>query len=242
MEPRFVADSFVKRFGKTEVLKSATAWATPGAVTVLFGRNGSGKTTLMRAAVGLLSFDFGLVRYEGRPSLKPALHRLAREGLMYLPGREFLSRRRTLAWHHRMLAIQMDMKPEEVLGDDPMKVSEFRHRERNLISGGERRRGEMSLVLARKPRCLLADEPLAGIGPKDQEGVAAALRRLADGGCAILVTGHDVNPLMALADDIIWMVGGTTHWMGSPESARDHYQFCREYLGPRGYRQEHSAR
>lgn len=128
---------------------------------------------------------------------------LAREGLMYLPGREFLSRRRTLAWHHRMLAIQMGMKAEEVLGDDPMKVSEFRHRERNLISGGERRRGEMSLVLARKPRCLLADEPLAGIGPKDQEEVAEALRRLADGGCAILVTGHDVNPLMALADDII---------------------------------------
>jgi len=117
--------------------------------------------------MGLIPSDFGLVRYDGNPHLKPRLHRLA---------------------------------------------------------------------LARKPRCLVADEPLAGIEPWDQEALVGVLKGLAERGCAILVTGHDVNPLMALADDIIWMVGGTTHWLGSPESARAHYQFRREYLGPRGYR------
>lgn len=234
MHPLFVADSFGKVYGDREVLKAATAWATPGAVTVLFGRNGSGKSTLIRAALGLLRADFGQVRYDGISYLKPRLHRLAREGLMYLPDRGLLSRRRTLRWHHWLLRLQMDNPPEagalETVGAEPLL-----DRAESQSSGGEKRRAEVSLALARNPRCLIADEPLAGIAPGDKEVVSAAIRRLADRGCAVLVTGHDVDALMDLADDVVWVVGGTTHWLGSPASARDHFQFRQEYLGPRGY-------
>ena len=94
-DPLFVADSFGKTFGDREVLKAATAWAVPGTVTVLFGRNGSGKSTLIRAALGLIRADFGLVRYDGATHLKPRLHSLARQGLMFIPDRGLLSRRRT---------------------------------------------------------------------------------------------------------------------------------------------------
>lgn len=234
MDPLFVADSFGKTFGKTEVLKAATAWATPGRVTVLFGRNGSGKTTLIRGAMGLQWSDFGMVRYDGVSFLKPRLHILARQGLMYLPDRNFLSRRRTVGWHHEMLAIQSGRAVDRA-AIEAMGVGDLLEQVEGRLSGGERRRAELSLVLARRPRCLIADEPLAGIAPADKEEVSAALRSLAHEGCAILVTGHDVNALMDLSDDVIWMVAGTTHWMGSPEAACAHDQFRREYLGPRGY-------
>lgn len=230
--PLFVADSFGKSFGGRAVLKAATAWAIPGTVTVLFGRNGSGKSTLLKAALGLLRPDFGVVRYDGKVYLRPRLHRLARQGLMYLPDRGLLSRRRNLAWHHRLLRLQIsgDRQPEAVAD---ARVEDLLARVPNEMSGGEVRRAEMSLVLARKPRCLIADEPLARIAPKDKGVVSGAIRKLADEGCAVLATGHEVDALMSLADEVVWMVAGTTHWLGSPESARDHFQFRQEYLGAR---------
>jgi len=229
--PLFVADSFGKTYGSTEILKAATAWAVPGTVTVLFGRNGSGKSTLIKAALGLIRPDFGLVRYDGETLLKPKLHRLARKGLMYIPDRGLLSRRRPLRWHHRQLALRVGRDPEAEALDSVM-ATHLQDQRVNEMSGGEKRRAEMSLALARNPRCLIADEPLAGLSPSDQELVSRAIRLLADGGCAVLVTGHDVEALMNLSDDVVWVVGGTTHWLGSPSSARDHFQFRQEYLGP----------
>lgn len=230
-EPLFVADSFGKSFGSREVLKGATAWAVPGAVTVLFGRNGSGKSTLINAALGLIRSEFGLVRFDGVTHLKPRLHRFAREGLMYVPDRGLLCRGRTLRWHHRQLALQKKQELDPGVLDAVLATPLLSLR-KSQMSGGERRRADLSLVLARKPRCLLADEPLAGITPADKEVVAGSLRALADNGCAILVTGHDVEALMGFSDDVVWVVGGTTHWLGSPASAMDHFQFRQEYLGP----------
>lgn len=93
MDALFLADSFVKSFGKNRVLKSATAWARAGEVTVLLGRNGCGKSTLLRAALGLCTSEVGLVRYDGEAFLRPRLWRLAARGLFYLPDRHLLSRR-----------------------------------------------------------------------------------------------------------------------------------------------------
>ena len=87
--------------------------------------------------------------------------------------------------------------------------------------------------MARQPDCILADEPLIDLSPKDSALVAEVLRTMARKGAAILVTGHEVDVLLDLADDIVWMTAGTTHALGSPDDARDHDQFKREYLGAR---------
>jgi ABC-type lipopolysaccharide export system ATPase subunit len=100
------------------------------------------------------------------------------------------------------------------------------------MSGGEERKAGMALAWVRGPTCLLADEPLAGLAPRDQEVVADMIRVMADEGCAVIATGHDVRPLFDLADEIVWMVAGTTHGIGSSDDARAHEQFRREYLGP----------
>ncbi|MGD2120913.1 MAG: ATP-binding cassette domain-containing protein [Gemmatimonadota bacterium] len=233
MDPLFVAESMGVSFVGRAVLKSASVWAYPGKVTVLLGRNGSGKTTLFKAALGLVSREFGTVRLHGQSHLKPKLHQLAGEGLFYLPDRGLLSRRRTLGKHLSLIRQRFPQDyseglPEGLDADPLMQKSVWE------MSGGEERRAEVALAWARQPSCLLADEPLAGISPKDQEIVGSILRALADNGCAVVLTGHDVRPLMAIADNIVWMVAGTTHGIGTPAEARVHEQFRREYLGP-GY-------
>ena len=229
--PLFVAESMGVTFGQTPVLKSATVWATPGRVSVIMGRNGSGKTTLFKAALGMVRREFGVVRYDSRVHEKPRLSNLAREGLYYLPDRDSLSRRRSLGWH---LSVLRRRFPAEAKGDTPatLSVEDLLEKESWEMSGGEERRAGMVLAWVRGPRCLLADEPLAGLAPKDQEEVAGVLRTMADEGCAVIATGHDVRPLLDLADEIVWMAAGTTHGIGSSEEARAHDQFRREYLGP----------
>jgi len=233
MDPLFVAESIGVSFYGNAVLKSASVWASPGQITAVMGRNGSGKTTLFRAALGLVSREFGAVRFGSRSFLTPHLHRLARLGLFYLPDLGLLSRRHTLGWH---LSVLRRRFPTQVKDHVPpsLDVEALMGKKVWAMSGGEERKADLALAWTRNPSCLLADEPLAGLAPKDQELISRVIRTMADEGCAVVVTGHDARPLMELADQIIWMVAGTTHGIGSPEGARNHDQFRREYLGP-GY-------
>lgn len=227
-----MADSVGKSFGTKEVLKSATVWAKPGHVSVLMGRNGSGKTTLLRTSLGACGLDFGVVRYAGRTLTRPKLWRLAAQGLFFVPDRGLLGQREPFG---RQLSMVVDRFPEA----DPtgvleeLGVAHLLESTAKQISGGERRRAELAIAMVRRPRCLIADEPLTEVEPKDRATVVRCLRNLAAAGCAILLTGHEVEDLFAASDEVIWMVAGTTHSLGSPEAARGHHQFRREYLGPR---------
>lgn len=229
--PLFAADSIGKAFGRNRVLKAASVWAYPGRITVLFGRNGSGKSTLLKAAVGLLAPDFGVVHFDGAAHRRPRLHRLAGRGLFYLPDRDLLSPRWTVAQHLDAVHWRYGSEGSGRILDEMGIASRVDARPHEL-SGGERRRAEIAVARIRAPRCLLADEPFAGINPGDGELIADALVRMAETGCAILVTGHEVRQLMAIADTVVWMTAGTTHWLGSPGQAVRHEQFRREYLGP----------
>lgn len=226
-----MADSFGKSFGRKVVLKAATVWAQAGRISCVLGRNGSGKSTLLRCALGLSSADHGFVRYRGGIHLRPRLWRLAAEGLFYLPDKDLLSRRMTLGAQLALLAGRFGL-PEPAWAVERLGASDLLDAYPSEMSGGERRRAELSMALARRPRCLIADEPLSEVEPKDRGVVGLLLRELAASGAAVLVTGHEVRDLLALSDDVIWMTAGTTHGLGTPTQARTHDQFRREYLGP----------
>lgn len=228
----FVADSVGVTFGEREVLKAASVWARPGEITVLLGRNGSGKTTLIRAALGLGRMDYGTVRFGSRCFLRPRLATLARSGLYFLPDQRSLARGFTLRWHlrgiERRFGATNGRNVASALGLEPLlDHTAFE------MSGGEERKAELAVALARRPRCLLADEPFNGIAPRDQEVVARCMGELAASGSGVLATGHEVDALLAIADEVIWMTSGTTHGLGTPSEAAAHHQFRREYLGPR---------
>lgn len=226
----FRADSVGKSYGGRSVLKAATLWARAGTITVLLGRNGSGKSTLFRIAAGLLAPDYGVVLFRGRAHERPRLHRLAADGLFYLPERGLLQRNRTLRAHFDAVARRFDV-PADPAELDVLRLDDLLDRRPTVLSGGERRRAEVALALARRPHCLLADEPLMGVAPKDIELLAVAFRALASTGCAVVISGHEVAPLFRLADEIIWIAAGTTHGLGTATQARENWQFRREYLG-----------
>ena len=229
--PRLRFDSFGKRFGPRTVLKSASAWAGPGRITLLMGRNGCGKTTLLRCGLGLTWSEFGVAFMEGR-RVTGGLPQMSREGLFFLPDRRLLSPRLTMREHVTAVG---ESRPG---GLDPgpaaaLEIDDLLDSRPSEMSGGERRRSEIWLAVAGSTSCLVADEPLLGIAPADRGRVAAALRARAATGTAILVTGHEVEDLFDLADEVIWMVAGTTHGLGTPDEAARHAQFRLEYLGTR---------
>lgn len=216
------------------MLKAASLWARDGEITTLMGRNGSGKTTLMRIACGWLRPDFGTVRWSGRVLTRPRLHRMAREGLFFVPDRGVLASAFTVRRNLEAVVRRFDPSAsiEEVA--ERLGVGHVLDSYPLEISGGERRMASLAAAALRRPTCLVVDEPYAGVAPRHAARVTWLLGSLAASGVAVVTSGHDVRALLEVSDRIIWVVAGTTHALGAPEEAVRHRQFAREYLGP-GY-------
>lgn len=230
----FTATDIRKRYGGRQVLQSGGLWVRPGSISVLLGRNGGGKTTLVEIALGWRRGEAGVVTVGQERLVRPSLAHLARRGVFYLPQQTWLSPVHPVRTHFAAVAKAASQESVEA-AIERLRVGEFLDRQANAMSGGERRRVELALAVARQPRCLIADEPFLGIGPQDAELVGSIFREMAAAGCGVFVTGHEVPTLLDLADYVIWLAGGTTHDLGTVENALAHRQFAREYLGPSGH-------
>ena len=229
--PILVADCVTKSFGDLRVLSAGSLRAESGQVRVMLGRNGSGKSTLIKIATGWIAADSGVVHFRGRALLRPRHAVMAREGMFYLPDHEVFSSAFTIGWQLELFAqrfARRSAREAATLAD----VAHLLDRRPFQLSGGELRRAELALVLARRPDCLLADEPYRGIAPADHERLTWLFRALARDGCAVVVTGHEVPTLLEAADHITWCTAGTTYELGPPDVAREHEEFGRGYLGP----------
>lgn len=195
------------------------------------GRNGCGKTTLLRCGMGLLWSEFGTLLFDGH-RISGGLPELALRGVSYLPDRRLLSPRFTIREHLRAFQQRFGAAVRTDVGAE-LDIQPFLDSKPGELSGGERRRAEIWLASLHSHSCLIADEPFLGIAPRDRGAVAKVLRSLAEAGTALLVTGHEVEDLFDLSDEVIWMVAGTTHGLGSPDEAARHAQFRLEYLGTR---------
>ncbi len=229
--PFLVADCVSKSFGGRRVLSSASLRAVSGQVRALLGRSGEGKSTLMRIAAGWLEPDSGVVHCDGRAELSAKPHLLARQGVFYLPDRGVLSSALTVRAQLEMIAEQFPGGASVDEAAATMGILERIDVRPPVLSGGEQRRADVAAVLVRSPRCLLADEPLRGIAPIDAEALMQTFRAMARAGCAVVVTGHDVETLLDGADHITWSTSGTTYEIGSPAAARAHEGLRVGYLG-----------
>lgn len=241
--PLLAAESIGKSYRGRRVLSAAALRAHAGEVTLVLGRNGAGKSTLLGIAAGWLAPDHGSVRFDDRVFTRPRLWQLARAGLFFLPDREILTPDLTIA---RQLEVVASRFPAEGGGrrgpggtlDDvvaQLHLGALLDRLPHNLSGGERRRAEFALALARRPRCLIADEPLRGIDPRDAELLIDVLRRLAGEGCAVVISGHEVTSLLDAADRVVWVTAGTSYELGAPGRAVENEWFQKEYLTGPGF-------
>lgn len=222
-------DSVGKSFGGRRILTSATLRAEAGSVTTLLGRNGAGKSTLLAIAAGVIRADYGRIVFRERMWERPTLTALACEGLFFLPARELLIPTMLVGAQLDLVTRTFGTTPDGALLDQ-LRVQDLRARRPLTLSGGERRRAEVAVAVCRTPVCLLADEPLRDLAPLDAECCADALRALARAGCAVVVTGHEVGPLLQIADRVVWCTDGTTYELGTPATAAEHWAFRRGYL------------
>jgi lipopolysaccharide export system ATP-binding protein len=224
-------DGVGKSFGDRRVLTAASFRARKGTITALMGRNGAGKSTLLRVAIGRVRPHYGRVLFHGEYLVRPNLAAMARAGLFYSAQDSAVTDLFTVREH--LAAVAKVYGGNDRVGETVSRLAleEFLDRKPPTLSGGERQRAPLAMAMVRAPSCLIMDEPFVGIAPKDRALVTDGLRALRSRGCAIVISGHDVEDVFELADEITWVVAGTTHVLGSPEAARTHDQFRREYLG-----------
>lgn len=224
-------DSVGVSYGERHVLTAASLRARAGRITALVGRNGAGKTSLLRVGVGLQRANHGIVRFNGRWYPRPSLARFARAGLFYLPAQRILDPFIPLG---RQLAAVRDhyAGPELLSLVESLGLTEVVSAAPASLSGGELRRAELALALARKPTCLVADEPFRGIDPRDIEIVMQALQSCATAGAGVVITGHELVPLRQIADAVVWCVAGTTHEFPTAADAWANPQLQQDFLGP----------
>ena len=211
------------------MLSVARIEAHAGEITLVAGRNGAGKSTLLRIIAGDIPGDSGVVYFGGLPLANARLASLARRGLFFLPDRNILTPSLRIRTQLEAVAARFRtaaaLQAAEVLG-----ISTLLDNTPLEISQGELRRAELALALTRKPSCLIADEPLRGIDPKDADHLLGTLRTLSSTGCAVILSGHEMDPLMSVADRVVWVTAGTTHDLGNPETAQRNDHFRKEYL------------
>jgi ABC-type multidrug transport system ATPase subunit len=228
-----VADSVSKSYQGQRVLASARLSAASGEITGLLGRMGSGKSTLLKICSGLVQPESGWVEFGGKRYMRPRRSVLARAGLFYLGESDNLAWTLTVGRHLDEIQRRFGSRIEE----DVIEMLDLRGllaRKPDSLSGVEIKRVELGLAFARRPLVLLADEPLRSVDPKQCELSCRALKLLASRGCAVVVSGHEVNMLMPYLDSITWVTSGTTYALGSVEHARSDERFAREYLGVPG--------
>lgn len=207
-------DNVAAARGGRDVYSQLSFAISSGSLTALVGPNGAGKTTLMEALLGLIPPRDGSIRVFGMSPRKARIHvgyvpqsnRLIGEDR--LVGREFVTAAYRgqlwgLNWRQREVARAVDMALEQV---DALDLSK---RRLSQLSGGQRRRLLIAQALVNRPRLLLMDEPLAQLDAGVQAHIVNLIARLRDEqGLTVLLSTHDINPLIHVTQGVLYLVGG----------------------------------
>lgn len=184
----------------------------------LIGSNGAGKTTLLRVILGLLRPDAGTVLVAGRPieRANPLIgyvpQKIGLDPDIPLRARDLVAlgvdgHRAGIGWAGRSGSAEKRARVDAAL--EAVGAEEFADRRVGRLSGGEQQRVMIAHALAARPRLLLLDEPLANLDISSSNGIVDVLDRVCrDQGVAVVISAHDMNPLLPSMDRIIYMAGG----------------------------------
>ena len=231
-----------KSYGGRMVVQDVSLSVNSGEVVGLLGPNGAGKTTSFYMIVGLVAADAGRIEIDGNSISSMPIHQRARKGLSYLPQDASVFRRLTVEENIRaVLELQFDEKGqrfskaviEEQLNDllDELQIGHIRSNNALSLSGGERRRVEISRALATRPRFILLDEPFAGVDPIAVIEIQRIVRFLKSRGIGVLITDHNVRETLGICDRAYIISDGKVLTSGQPDKIVDDPSVRRVYLG-----------
>ena len=233
-----VAEGLVRFYGKWRVVSGVTIQVRRGEVVGLLGPNGAGKTTSFYMIVGLLRPNEGRILLDGRDITDEPVYRRARSGLGYLAQEPSIFRRLTVRDNLLGVLETMDLTREERatrlkrLMED-LNLTHLADRQAHKLSGGERRRVEITRALVRQPSFLLLDEPFVGIDPIAVSEIQDIVRRLRERGLGILITDHNVRETLSITNRAYIMYEGRILLQGSAEDLAADPRAREIYLGER---------
>ncbi|HKS36772.1 MAG TPA: LPS export ABC transporter ATP-binding protein [Verrucomicrobiae bacterium] len=237
VEGLLVTQKLVKEYRHRRVVNGVSIFVNAGEIVGLLGPNGAGKTTTFNIVVGLVKPDEGGVRFQGKEITKLAMHQRARLGIGYLTQEPSVFRKLTV--EQNILAILETCKvsaPERQVRLkyllDELDLARLSGSRAYTLSGGEKRRLEITRALVTSPRLLLLDEPFSGIDPIAVYEVQKIVRRLKDRGLGILITDHNVRETLKLVDRAYLIHKGEVVYEGAAEQLVDDPKAREIYLGP----------
>ena len=231
-----VAQGLVRYYGKWKVVSDVSLQVRRGEVVGLLGPNGAGKSTTFHMIVGLLRPNSGVIMLDGKDITREPVFRRARLGLGYLAQEPSIFRR--LSVRDNVLAVLETMpmsgrarhdRLAQLLDD--LNLTHLADRQAHKLSGGERRRVEITRSLARQPSFMLLDEPFVGIDPIAVEEIQDIIQRLRDRGLGVLITDHNVRVTLNTTDRSYIMFDGKIQLAGSPQELADNPLARQYYLG-----------
>ncbi|MEZ5966213.1 MAG: LPS export ABC transporter ATP-binding protein [Planctomycetota bacterium] len=227
-----------KTYKRRRVVDDVSIHVDEGEIVGLLGPNGAGKTTTFRMVVGMVKPDTGRVQFHGKDITKMPMYRRARRGLGYLSQEPSVFRNMTVL-DNVLAVLEARRVPRAERNDRALELLEELQLTRLLdskaatLSGGERRRLEISRALATQPSLLLLDEPFAGVDPITVEEIQKILVNLCARGIAILITDHSVAETLRISSRSYILDRGTVIAEGDAKSIIENETVKRVYLGSR---------
>jgi lipopolysaccharide export system ATP-binding protein len=226
-----------KAFRRRKVVKDVSIQLAQGEVIGLLGPNGAGKTTTFYLITGLIRPDSGKIRLDGRDITRSPMFRRARAGIGYLAQEPSVFRKLTV--EQNVLAIletqglaraERQHRLEGLL--DELSIKHLRKAKAYSLSGGERRRLEITRALVTRPKFMLLDEPFAGVDPIAVHDIQTIVGGLRHRGIGVVITDHNVEQTLEIVDRAYIMFEGSVQASGTVRELVYNDQVADLYLGP----------
>lgn len=228
--------NLTKSYGGRTVVRGVSLDLASGEIVGLLGPNGAGKTTTFYMTVGLASPDSGRVVLDDDDVTNDPMYLRARKGIGYLPQEPSIFRGLTVEQNLLAILETLDLsraerkaRLESLLGE--LNLSPLAKSPAYTLSGGERRRAEITRALVISPRFMLLDEPFAGIDPIAIAEIQKIIFQLKSRGIGVLVTDHNVRETLRITDRAYIVHDGVIFRSGTPEALAADEDVRRIYLG-----------
>jgi len=232
-----VTEKLVKEYRQRRVVNGVSITVEAGEIVGLLGPNGAGKTTTFNMVVGVIKPNAGAVKFQARDITRLPMHKRARLGMGYLTQEPSIFRKLTV--EQNILAIletcrvsraERRVRLKYLL--DELDLGRLAGSKAYTLSGGEKRRLEITRALVTSPKLLLLDEPFSGIDPIAVYEVQKIVRRLKERGLGILITDHNVRETLKLVDRAYLLHKGEVVYEGVAEQLVNDPKAREIYLGP----------
>jgi lipopolysaccharide export system ATP-binding protein len=233
---RLFAKGLFKKYGDKEVVRDLTLEVDGAEVVGLLGPNGAGKTTTFNMIAGSVRPTLGEVFLGDREITELPMYRRARLGITYLPQEASIFRRLSVA--DNVNAILETVEPDrakrrerldELLAE--LGLSEKANRRGDALSGGERRRVEITRALVLNPQYLMLDEPFAGVDPIAVIDIQKIIEQLKARGIGVVITDHNVRETLSICDRAYIIKDGEILRLGTPAEIAEDPHVREVYLG-----------